>query len=63
MKLKFDCKVYNKKGEDFTIIPKDTEINILEVTNRTVKIKWTFKDKIYDGYLAHRQFMICVDKY
>jgi hypothetical protein len=62
MKLKYNCKVYDKRAEDFTTIPKDTEIKVLEVDRRTVKIEWEYKGKMYYGFIAHRQFMICVDE-
>lgn len=62
MKLKYDCKVYDKHAEDFTTIPKGTEITVLEVDRRTVKIEWLYKGKKYYGFVAHRQFLICVDE-
>lgn len=63
MKLKYDCTAYNKEGDDFTVIPKGTEVTVSLVNKRAVRIEWEYKEKFYYGYIAHRQFMICVDEY
>lgn len=66
MKLRFDCRIYDKEGQSFTVLAKDTEIKVVEVDKRTVKIEWNrldtsiFKKKF--GFISHRQFIICVDK-
>lgn len=62
MKLKYNCKVCDRHAEDFVTIPEGTEIKVLEVDKRTVKIEWYYGDKKYYGFLAHRQFLICVDE-
>ena len=67
MKLRYDCRIYDKEGQSFTVLAKGTEIKLVEVDKRVVKIEWnrlddtsTFKTKF--GFISHRQFIICVDK-
>lgn len=66
MKLRYDCRVYDKEGQSFTVLAKGTEIKVVEVDKRTVKIEWNrldtsiFKTKF--GFISHRQFIICVEK-
>lgn len=70
MKLRYDCRIYDKEGQSFTVLAKDTEIDVVEVDKRTVKIQWkrqatascqenSFKTKF--GFISHRQFIVCVD--
>lgn len=61
MKLKYNCKVYDRHSEEFATIPCGTEITVKEIDNHTVKIEWYFKDKKYYGFIGHRQFLLCVD--
>lgn len=65
MKLKYDCQVYNSRGEEFSLIQKGTEIRVLRVDKRSVKIEWDKTgDPIYNtryGFISHRQFIICVE--
>lgn len=59
LKLKYNCKVYDRQGEVFTTLSKGQKIEVLEVDKRTVKIQWETDDnKLKYGYMAHRQFII-----
>lgn len=65
MKLRYECQTYNSKGEPFTLVAKGTEIRVLQVDRKLVKIEWDAigdsKYKTRFGYISHRQFIICVD--
>lgn len=63
MRLKYDCEVYDAKGDKFATLAKGVCFDVLEVTKRTVKIQWNINDGKYKfGYLAHRQFLICAEE-
>lgn len=65
MKLKYDCQAYNSRGEEFTLLAKGTEIRILKVDKKTVKIEWdregNSKYTTGFGYISLKQFDMCVD--
>ena len=66
MRIKYKCQVYNSEGSRFTFLEKGTEIRVVFVDKKVVKIEWDregdSKYKTGFGYISHRQFIICVDK-
>ena len=65
MKLKYDCQTYDSRGFNFSIVAKGTEIRVLQVDRKSVKIEWDSTGNTnYStrfGYISHRQFIICVE--
>ena len=66
MKLKYNCQIYDTRGEKFVLLAKGTEIRVVQIDKRTVKIEWDkegdSKYKTGFGYISHRQFIIGVEQ-
>ena len=67
MKLKYDCRIYDQAGNEFTTLAKGMKIKVIEVGKKAVKIQWDrFKDggkyKTKFGFVSFRQFGFAVDE-